>query len=80
MNVLMDFGDYMRALAAMPGVPSSACRECFGTGARPVMCCNGHECGCYGQPIDYKQCECGTPFPTEEQIQKYVPSSGEAAK
>lgn len=71
----MEFGDYMRALDAMPGVADHPCNECCGTGAVAVRCCDGRECGCYGQPIDYRPCKCGTPFPTEEQLAPFVPKS-----
>jgi hypothetical protein len=70
----MDFGDYMRAMDKLPGVPDHPCNECCGTGAVAMMCCNGRECGCMGLPVDYQPCECGAPFPTEEQLAKYVPS------
>lgn len=69
----MDFGDYMRALDRMPAVAGHPCDKCFGLGVVAVRCCDGRECGCYGMAVDYTPCDCGTPTPTDEQIQKYVP-------
>lgn len=47
------------------------CKECGGTGLRPVKCCSGRECGCMGMPVDFVDCDCGRPVPSEEQIKKW---------
>jgi hypothetical protein len=70
----MEFVDVMRALDRMPAVAGHPCEKCFGIGAVGVRCCDGRECGCMGMAVDYQPCDCGTPFPTEEQLQKYASS------
>ena len=44
------------------------CEHCGGTGLRALMCCSGHECGCYGLPVDFDDCSCGRfePPPNEK--------------
>ena len=42
----------------------SKCPECGGTGLSAIICCDGTDCGCMGQPIDFIQCKnCDTLFP-----------------
>ena len=66
----ISFGVYMRGLCRAPG-DYNICKECGGIGLKPIYCCDGRECGCYGLPIDFVDCECGTEKPTIEQIKKW---------
>ena len=33
------------------------CGDDFVSGEAPKYCCNGRDCGCYGQPINDYECE-----------------------
>ncbi len=66
----IDFPTYMRGLCNAPW-DSSQCGDCGGNGLRPVMCCNGRDCGCLGMPTEFVDCDCGRTPPTDEQIRKW---------
>jgi hypothetical protein len=52
----------------------SKCPHCGGTGLEPIICCSGYECGCRGQPVDFKMCGwCDYPPVTEEMIFTWIP-------
>ena len=51
------------------------CKECYGLGAVPDMCCTGFDCGCHGMPVDFQLCDCGIDFPSDEQINKWADKS-----
>ena len=67
----MDYCDFMLAVYHLPfKYDRSKCEHCFGLGLNPVMCCNGHMCGCRGEPTDYVDCEyCDAEPPTEEVLE-----------
>lgn len=35
------------------------CSACGGTGVEVVRCCNGYECACRGQAVDFRRCSRG---------------------
>jgi hypothetical protein len=66
----MDFCEYMFAMTNAP-FDMNLCGECGGSGGIPELCCNGRECGCMGQPVDFKQCKCGIE-PTNKQLKEWA--------
>ncbi len=68
----MEYPDYMRGLMAAPW-DVEECIECGGSGAMAVLCCDGRECGCHGQPVEFIECHlCDRPFPRTEQIASWL--------
>ncbi len=49
------------------------CPTCGGTGVIGIGCCNGADCTCRGQPIEFRACKCGAEEPTEEELLKCLP-------
>lgn len=47
----MDYITFMNGLSQAL-YDKNICKDCGGTGWKPLMCCNGRECGCMGMPID----------------------------
>ena len=70
-KVDLDYCEFMRGMCNAPG-DCDDCRECGGTGLKPVGCCSGFECGCGGQPVDFVPCNCGSEPPTHEQIKEWA--------
>lgn len=52
----MDYVDFMISCSDFlkNNADYKICNDCGGTGISAIICCNGKECGCYGQPIDFK--------------------------
>lgn len=65
----LDFSTFMKGMICIEP-DFDKCEECGGLGFKPIMCCNGYECGCMGLPCDYEKCECEADPPSEERIRK----------
>lgn len=68
----MDYPTMMRGLTNIK-FDYEKCATCGGLGLMPIMCCNGHECGCMGMPVDYAECDdftCACEVVSEEEIVK----------
>lgn len=69
--ITLSYGEFMRGMCNMP-FDHDKCPKCGGTGLMPVYCCNGDMCGCLGMPIDFIDCSCGTPAPTDDYIKSCI--------
>jgi len=49
------------------------CPSCGGTGVVGIGCCDGSDCTCRGQPIDFRACTCGADQPSEDVLKNYLP-------
>lgn len=47
------------------------CQDCGGNGLKPVYCCSGNECCCYGLPCEFTECDCGSDVPKYETIKRW---------
>lgn len=65
----MEYAEFMKAMSKAPW--SGDCSDCGGVGLKPIGCCSGYMCGCYGMVVDYEKCDCGAPEPTDEQIEEW---------
>jgi hypothetical protein len=69
----LTYSEFMDGMMNAP-FNKSKCEHCGGVGLKPTYCCSGManmECGCRGMPIDFKQCSCGSPEPSKEQIKEW---------
>lgn len=67
----LTFTEFMRGMGSAPWEPQ-ICEDCGGNGLKPVMCCDGRECGCMGMPVDFEPCGCGISPPSDEQIKEWA--------
>ena len=70
------YSDFMLGMTNAP-MDFSMCAVCGGTGFRPVMCCDGFECGCRGMPVDFDKCSnCESTSASDEKIISWIPKRG----
>ena len=50
----------------------SICNKCGGLGIVAITCCGGTDCGCFGMPHRFDDCDCGVSIPTDKQILEWV--------
>lgn len=67
----LPYPEFMRGMCNAPW-DYDKCKSCGGNGFRPVICCNGFECGCMGMPVDFVACDCDCDKPTSEQIKNWA--------
>jgi len=67
----LEYPEFMRGMCNAP-IISFYCNKCCGLGLKPVMCCDGLDCGCRGKPVDFIKCDCGSPVPSNAQIRKWA--------
>lgn len=65
------YPEFMKGMCNAPW-DDDACGDCGGHGLKPVYCCNGAMCGCYGMPTEFINCGCGAKQPTDEQIREWI--------
>ena len=71
----LDYSQYMYAVGnyGSDHWDERLCGFCGGVGLIPVHCCSGTMCGCYGQPVDYSECDaCDATPPTTEDLAPYI--------
>lgn len=69
----LDFSEFMQGMINAP-FTESICKTCGGTGFKPVMCCNGYECGCHGLPVDFQECDkCKSEKLSDDAIRNFIP-------
>jgi len=71
MNCKLDFVEFMAGMNSAPW-EYQICEHCGGNGLKPVMCCDGRECGCMGMPVDFILCGCGIAPPSAEDIMTWA--------
>lgn len=66
--------DYCTMMSGLCSAPwdDDKCGVCGGVGLKPIICCNGFECGCRGMPVDFKECGCGIEQPKSETIKEWT--------
>lgn len=73
-SIPLSYSEYMIGLQSAPWY-QHICPDCGGHGLRPKRCCDGKECACMGQPIDFEDCVCGRTPPSPDKIREWVRAS-----
>ena len=69
----LNFSEFMLGMTNA-SFNESICKACGGTGFKPVMCCNGAECGCHGMPVDFQECKtCESEKLSDDAIRSFIP-------